>query len=232
MKTTTTRGRHVLLAAAFALVPLGICPASDTSTSGSDSAAQTPAPAAAVSASTPAAVKLPYGVEDVLKLNKAQIGEDIILNYVQNSGTIYNLQPKDIVYLRDQGVSEKVIGEMLNQRKRVEMAAQNVPAVSLPVPMTPTSESEPSGGQAPAYTDAGYATAPLVPSSSSLYVIPSPTVSTAYYGSYYYPYYYGGYYGPSVVIGFAGHGYCGGHYYGHGHYYGGHGHGGWHGGHR
>ena len=65
----------------------------------------------ALSSDAPPA-KLPYGVDDVLKLSRAQISEDITLNYVRNSGTIYNLAPKDIVYLRNEGVSDKVISTM------------------------------------------------------------------------------------------------------------------------
>ena len=68
-----------------------------------------------------APVKLPYGVEDVLKLSRAQVSEDITLNYIKNSGTIYNLSPKDIVYLKNEGVSDKVLNTMMEQR-------QNVPA--------------------------------------------------------------------------------------------------------
>ena len=68
-------------------------------------AAQTPdSPETAIPSSTPSATapaKLPYGVDEVLKLSRAQISEDITLNYVQNSGTIYNLSAKDIVYLRN-----------------------------------------------------------------------------------------------------------------------------------
>src|SRR5262245_1780717 len=50
-----------------------------------------PAPAAApVQASapkteTPAAPKLSYGVEDVLKLNRAQVSEDITVSFIQTS---------------------------------------------------------------------------------------------------------------------------------------------------
>jgi len=54
--------------------------------------AQTPAPAtttASTAATTDAApVKLPYGVEDVLKLSRAQVSEDVILSFIRNSGTI------------------------------------------------------------------------------------------------------------------------------------------------
>jgi len=51
--------------------------------------------------------KLPYGVEDVVKLSHAQISDDVVLNYIRNSGTIYTLGPQEIVYLRNQGVSER-----------------------------------------------------------------------------------------------------------------------------
>ena len=74
--------------------------------------AQTPAPTttatAAPAATDTAPVRLPYGVEDILKLSHAQVSEDDTLNFIHNSGAIYNLSPSDIVYLRNQGVSDRV----------------------------------------------------------------------------------------------------------------------------
>jgi hypothetical protein len=148
-------------------------------------------------ASAPPA-KLPYGVDDILKLSRAQINEDIILNYIQSSGTIYNLAPQDIVYLRNEGVADRVVNAMLDQRKRVIEAAAQQPA-SPAVPATPTVPDAGMVPAAPAYT---YSTATLEPqAASSLYVIPYPPRTYAYYGtyspyspySYYRPYYYGGY---------------------------------------
>src|SRR5690349_20840651 len=71
----------------------------------------TSAPASTIVATTPVdtAAKLPYGVDDVLKLSRARMADDVTLNYIQNSGTIYNLNAKDLIYLKDQGVSDKVI---------------------------------------------------------------------------------------------------------------------------
>src|ERR1039457_2664376 len=88
----------------------------------------TPAPAAA----DMVPVTLPYGAQDVLKLSRAQVGEDVTLNFIHNSGTIYNLAPKDIVYLHNEGVSDRLINTMLDQRKSVpaETAAQSAPARS------------------------------------------------------------------------------------------------------
>jgi hypothetical protein len=242
MKMTTSQPRQVLLTTVLALVPMYFGFAADTNAPASDANASQPAAASAPAVSAapaqaPVAVKLPYGVEDVLKLSKAQIGDEIILNYVQNSGTIYNLEPKDIVYLRDQGVSEKVISTMLNQRRHIEMAAQNVAPQTVPnAPMVPeapmVAADNTASAQPSADANATYATAPLTPSASTSYVIPYPAATAAYYGYPYYPYYYGpsvsfavgfgGYYGGRCYYG--GHGYYGGHcYYGGGHgFHGGH----------
>jgi hypothetical protein len=204
--------------------------------------AQTPEPATATSSTTipadAAPAKLPYGVEDVLKLTRAQVSEDITLSFIRNSGTIYNLAPKDIVYLKNEGVSDHVVNAMLDQGKSVPtiMGAQAAPAAA------------PAAAQAPVYPDANAAAAaqaspqyaPTYAQPAPVYVQPEPTYtppSTVYvmpYSSPGYSYsssypYYGGYYpyyGPSVVFGF---GFRGGGYYG-GHRGGGFRGGGFHGG--
>jgi len=185
-----------------------------------------PAPTVSATVSGQVAVdpaKLPYGVTDVVKLSRAQVNEEVIVTYIQNSGTAYNLGPSEILYLRDQGVSDRVLNVMLDQRRKVAESLAQTPAPSAAPQQQPAY-------QQPAYSDTGagaYAqTAPYVPS-SSVYTIPyAPTYS--YYSGYpysYYPYY--GYYGygyPYFSVGFYG-GYYGGHYghgyYGHGGHYGG-----------
>ncbi len=195
----------------------------------STAAAGTAAPQAATP--SPAPPRLPYGVDDVLKLSRAQIGDEIILNYIHSMGTVYNLKPGDIVYLRNAGVSDRVINEMLVQGRQTEVAAQPV------APSVPNAAAVPSANVAPAaptYVAPTYAaptyTAPaptytyVQPSApaSSVYVIPYPTPSyPAYYNypysGYYRPYYYGGYWGPGITFGFSfGGGYGGGHGGGHG----------------
>jgi hypothetical protein len=219
MKNTIAHPRLSLLAGAFTFLPLCIGLAADTNSASSDVTAAQPTVATA-----PAPAKLPYGVDDVLKLSRAQIGDEIILNYVKNSGTIYNLGANDIVYLKTAGVSDKVISAMLDQRRRVEMAAQPPPAQTPAVanaPMVADANTVPAAGT---YADssATYAQAPLTPPASSAYVIPYSAAYPYYgpYGGYYGPY-YGGYYGPGVTFafGFGGGRYC----YGGRGYYGGHG---------
>jgi len=166
------------------------------------------------SAAPAVAQKLPYGVEDIVKLSHAQISEDVILNYVQNSGTVYNLGPNDLVYLRQQGVSDRVVNAMLDQRRHLSDPAAPQTQVAVTAPPSAPSQDAQAQAQQPAE-------APLQPPASSVYVIPNSGAQYAYYGSSYpyYPYYYPYYYGPSISLGF---GYYGGHYYHGGHYYGGH----------
>jgi hypothetical protein len=172
-----------------------------------------------------AGVHLPYGAAEVVKLSQAQISDDIIINYIQNSGTIYNLGPNEMVALKNQGVSDRVINAMISQRNIV--AAQPAPQPA-PQPAAPAPEQAP----AVAPTDVAPAPAPTYTQApnSSLYVIQSPAVSSAYYGyyapySYYYPPYYS--YGPAVSFGFGFGGYYGGYHGGYYHGHGGWGHGGW-----
>src|ERR1051326_6612778 len=163
-----------------------------------------------VTATTSETVKLPYGVEDVLKLSRAQVSDDVIMTYIQNTGTIYNLAPKDIVYLKEQGVSDRIINTMMDQRRVASEVAlqtqQQQAAVQQQAdanaqnntPVTTQAYSEPEPESAPAVTQG----AP-----STLYVIPYPTPAYPRY-SYYYPYSYSypytySYYGYSrPVIGF------------------------------
>src|SRR5262245_44239431 len=93
-------------------------------------------------------MKLPYGVDEVLKLSKANVSDDIIVKYVQNSGTIYQLGAQDIVYLRGQGVTDRVISAMLDQKTTANLASnQNTAPVA---PQPPVDNNPPA--YAPSYT--------------------------------------------------------------------------------
>jgi hypothetical protein len=205
-------------------------------------AAQTTAPAttepATPAATQPAPAKLPYGADDVLKLSRAQVSEDVTLNYIKNSGTVYNLSPNDIVYLRNEGVSDRVLNTMLDQRKNVpiEQATQAATVNQLQAAaQTPAAPDPNAAAAAPAVPQY----APVYAQPAPTYVEPQPTyvpASTVYVIPYnspgygyasYSPYYYGGYSrycGPSTVfsVGYS----SGGRY---GAYYGGY-RGGYHGG--
>jgi hypothetical protein len=158
-------------------------------------AQDTPATPSTGATSTAAATtakdaKLPYGVEDVLKMSRAQVSDDVIATYIQNTGTIYSLGPNDIVYLKDQGVSDRIVNTMLDQRRIAnEVAAQaqqQQAAAQVPAPAVENNGPV----STPAYSDSE-AAAPAVaqPAASTLYVIPYPTPSYPYYGRPSYTYY-------------------------------------------
>jgi len=182
------------------------------------------APVPVASAQVAVSTGLPPAANEVVKLTRAQVSEDVILSYVQNSSSSSSLTSDDILRLRNEGVSDRVINAMLDRHSKV---MDSLPKTSAPVPVYADNSSSSAPAQ-PAPT----VEAPLAPTSST-YVIPYPAATSAYYGyyrpyyypySYGYPYYgYGGYYGGPVFsfrFGFAGHG---------GGWRGGHG-GGWHGG--
>lgn len=163
---------------------------------------------------------LAYGVPQVLQLVQAKVSDDTIINYIRNSGNSYGLNADQIIYLRQQGVSDNVLNVMLTQPK----------SASAPAPAAPTPDNS-YQSQAPAsYTPAPTTTYVQSAPPSTVYVIPNS--QAYYYNTYSQPYYYPYSYFPSISLGFAFGGssyYRGGYYYGgyHGGYYGG---GGWHGG--
>jgi hypothetical protein len=166
--------------------------------------------------SQPSPVALSFGVPEILKLARAQVSDDTIVAFIGNSGRTYNLTASEVVYLHDQGVSERVITTMLIQRRKVE----ETPAP--PAPQAPAPAAMPAPAQ---YSAAYVQTPPAYAPSSTVYVVPSSSPTYVYSGGY--PY-YGGYYGysyPAVSLAFG---------FGFGNYYGSSWHGGgnwgWHGG--
>lgn len=54
-------------------------------------------------------------VAEVLDLTRQGVHEDIIVDRIKTSGTVLSLSQSDISYLRQQGVSEKVIAALAGQ---------------------------------------------------------------------------------------------------------------------
>src|SRR5262245_18020583 len=63
------------------------------------------APDAATIAAEP--VQLSAGGEDVLKLSRAKVSDDVIVAFIQSSGQRFNLTAAEIVHLRKEGVSDR-----------------------------------------------------------------------------------------------------------------------------
>ena len=171
------------------------------------------------------APKLSYGVPQVLQLVQAKVSDGIIVSYIQNSGTIYGLKADEIVYLKQEGMSDNVLNAMLNQRSRLTGSTE--PATTTASSTSTSDQTYASAAPAGTYVQS----AP----SSTVYIIPDTQTyqyDAWYYGGYPYSYYgyrpYYGYYGSYPAFSFS-YGW-GGNYGGyHGGYHGGY-NGGWHGG--
>jgi hypothetical protein len=51
-------------------------------------------------------------LNDVVQMSQRRVGDELIVNQIHTSGTAFNLTSQDVIYLREQGVSERVIGAM------------------------------------------------------------------------------------------------------------------------
>jgi hypothetical protein len=133
-------------------------------------------------------VQLSSGVQEILKLGRGKVGDEVIIAFIVNSGKIYHLSASEILYLREQGVSDQVLTAMLSAGQNVATtAAQAAPQpVANPAPTGPTADWVNSSPQpapaatqfAPAYVAAA---APVYVQPSPVYVYPAP--SYGYYDS-------------------------------------------------
>jgi len=60
--------------------------------------------------------------KDVIALSKAGVGDDVIMDMMEISGSDFTLRPRDVVELADSGVSDKVIGAMIETGKSSQYA--------------------------------------------------------------------------------------------------------------
>jgi len=86
-------------------------------------------------AQTPA--NLSPGLQEVVGLSKAQMADDVVIKYINNSGKSYHLTADDMLYLKGQGVSAPVISALIqaqgNTPEPVAYQGQVPPPQSLPL---------------------------------------------------------------------------------------------------
>jgi hypothetical protein len=157
---------------------------------------------------------LAYGVPQILQLAQAKVSDDTIIAYIRNSGNSYGLDANQIIYLRQQGISDNVINFMLNQPK---VAA---------APATQPDNSQVAQNSS-TYTQP---TTTYVQSAPPATVYVVPDTQSSYYNTYYAQPYYPYYVNPFPIVSFSfgfGGGFHGGGFHGGG-FHGGGFHGGWH----
>jgi len=77
---------------------------------------------------------------DVIRLAESGVGDDVVLAYIQNSQSTFDLGANDVLYLRDVGVSSVVITAMLNHDTTLRNQLADNPN---PVPSEPGQEPPP-----------------------------------------------------------------------------------------
>lgn len=133
------------------------------------------------SAPTTAQPQLSYGVSQIVKLAQAKVGDDTMIAYINNAGNSYGLNADQIIYLKQQGVSEAVIMAILNQPKQGVAVA--TPATPAPQPVASSTDTTGSGST---ITTASGSTATVAPTVTYVQTAPA---ATYYYQPYYYPAY-------------------------------------------
>jgi hypothetical protein len=127
---------------------------------------------------------LSYGVDQIIQLSRAKVSDDTIVNFIRNSGSSYGLDANQIVYLKQQGVSDTVVNVMLSQPKPAPSYAAQ------PAAATASSTATATVNINTRPETVTYQVPPIYVPSSSVYVIPD-TQTQRYYAFSYNPYFGG-----------------------------------------
>jgi hypothetical protein len=156
------------------------------------------------------------GLADVIKLTQSNVGDDVVLGYIKNSGNAYKPTADEILYLNDLGVSQNVINALMqNGKPGGQEAVAATASMQQQIP-TPPSNAQLSSPEVPSYSvtqDASVGATvppPDVPAPASVTVseqTPPPEVTVNYfydqlspYGSWVEVEGYGRCWRPSVAV--------------------------------
>lgn len=81
-----------------------------------------------------APAKLSPGVDEIVRLAQAGVGDDVLQAYIENSSVAYKLSVDEILYLHDLGLSAEMISTIV--RHNQSLAAQPTPPTATPPPDT------------------------------------------------------------------------------------------------
>jgi len=85
-------------------------------------------------------------LQEVVKLSQQQMSDDVIISYIKNSGKTYHLSADDLIYLKDQGISQAVLSVL----EQTAPASPASPAPSPPAPILSPAGPAPAEANAPA----------------------------------------------------------------------------------
>ncbi len=121
-------------------------------------------PVMALPGEMPSPPKVSPGVEEVVQLARAQVGDDVLLAYVENSPMRFNMGGSEILYLHDLGLSAQLIAAMIRHDRDLPAPAWNAANTEQPGPPADNAEpppAEPSEDGAEPSTAAAVSTAPV-----------------------------------------------------------------------
>jgi hypothetical protein len=81
----------------------------------------------------------PMGMVDVVQLAQAHVTDDVIISQIRSTGSVFYLSANDTIWLKQQGVSDAVVQEMLATASRYPRRVYS----STPVYTTPVYVVEP-----------------------------------------------------------------------------------------
>ena len=129
----------------------------------------------------PAALRANLPVMDVVKLANSRVDESVLLAYVTNSPSVFNLGADDIIYLKDIGVPDPVIKAMIYRDQ--DLKAQGVAAAAPAAPtyqwaQAPDTNAAPQAEPAPSQVAPQYESAP--PATQAAQPAPTAPASVTY----------------------------------------------------
>lgn len=75
----------------------------------------------------------PLGLTDVASMAAAHVSDDIIVSQIRSTGSVYELSASDIVWLKNNGVSDRVVAEMQQTRAHPRRNYAVAPVYPVPV---------------------------------------------------------------------------------------------------
>ncbi len=124
--------------------------------------------AGTVSHAQTTAANLSPDLQAVVKLSQAHMTDDVIINFIKNSGKVYSLSADDMIYLNSQGISQAVVSALLQTKASAPPPGPDSapPPAEAPPPAAaaPPVAPAPAPAPAPGLADAFNADASLNPS--------------------------------------------------------------------
>lgn len=164
--------------------------------------ANAPATPVAAEAPAPADVHLSGPATEVVKLANSGVDQSVMLAFVTNSTSSFDLNAEQLIYLRDVGIPDAVVTAMMQQDQLLKTAAPAPASQPTPAPVVTAPPAEPEAPMpapaavAPAY-DPNAAPPPAVPVAEAY---PTFYSALAPYGTWIYVSGYGYCWQPATVV--------------------------------